>query len=176
MGTIELIRPQKEHETMALEYIHEHIEYGESDLHGGALMEKKASFNEWLTMVENNKDKSTVQDGWVPASTFFAIRKEDGKIVGMMDIRHELNDFLREYGGHLGMGVRPTERRKGYATQILMKALDYCRILGLDKVMAACYKENIASRNTILKCGGILEREFTYTDGKIVQVFWISIN
>lgn len=176
MDTIELIKPQKEHEAMALDYIREHIEHGETDLHGGALMEKKASFDEWLTMVENNKDKSTVQDGWVQATTLFAIRKEDGKLIGMMDIRHELNDFLREYGGHLGMGVRPTERRKGYAVQILMKALGFCRSIGLDKVMAACYEENVASRNTILKCGGELEREFTYTDGKIVQVFWIKLS
>lgn len=160
---------------MAGDYIREHIEHGESDLHGAALMEKKETFDEWLTMIKNNRNQYTVQDGWVPATTFFAIRKEDGKLIGMMDIRHELNDFLREYGGHLGMGVRPTERRKGYATQILMMALDYCRSIGLDKVMAACYEENAASRNTILKCGGELEREFTYTDGKVVQVFWISL-
>jgi len=175
MGTIELVRPRKEHEAMAMDYIREHIEHGEPDLHGGALMEKKGTFDEWLSMVENNRDRATVQEGWVPASTFFAIRKEDGKLVGMMDIRHELNDFLREYGGHLGMGVRPSERRKGYATQILTEALDYCRSIGLEKVMAACYKENAGSRGTILKCGGELESEFRYTDGNVVQVFWIGL-
>lgn len=175
MDTIELVWPRIEHKAMALDYIREHAEYGEPDLHGGALMEKKASFEEWLTMVENNKDALTVQAGWVPASTFFAIRKEDGKLIGMMDVRHELNDFLREYGGHLGMGVRPSERRKGYASQMLQSALDYCRSISLDKVMAACYKENTASRHTIVKCGGQLEREFIYADGKEVQVFWFTL-
>lgn len=175
METIKLVGPTKEHQIMAMDYIREHLEHREPDLHGGALMEKKATFDEWLEMVKNNRDQSTVQEGWVPTSTFFAIRKEDNKLIGMVDIRHELNDFLQEYGGHIGIGVRPTERRKGYATRILKLALDYSRSLGLNKIMVACYKENTASRNTILRCGGELEKEFNYTDGKTVQIFWISL-
>ncbi|NMB54599.1 MAG: GNAT family N-acetyltransferase, partial [Leptolinea sp.] len=118
---------------------------------------------------------ATVQEGWVVSSTFFGIRESDGRIVGMIDIRHTLNDFLRNNGGHIGYGVRPSERFKGYATRMLELALEKCRQLGLERVMLACEKENTASRKTIMKCGGGLEREFEHSDGKTVQVFWITI-
>lgn len=175
MDKLKLVFPGKEHEKQAKEYIREHQKYGESDLHGGALLEKYESYDDWLIMLRNNSNPLTVSEGWVPASTFFAIRESDDKIVGIIDIRHELNDFLREYGGHIGIGVLPTERKKGYATDILMQGLGYCRTIGLDKVMTACYKENAASRNTIIKCGGVLEKEFIYVDSKTVQVFWIIL-
>lgn len=144
-------------------------------LHGGSLFDSIDSYEEWLDHLKANSRPETLRPGWVVSSTFFAVRGSDGKIVGMVDIRHELNDFLRNYGGHIGYGVRPSERNKGYATRILLLALDYCRGLGLDKVMLACDKENAASRKTILKCGGVLEHEFLHTDGKTVQVFWISL-
>ncbi len=104
----------------------------------------------------------------------FAVRERDGLIVGIVDIRHTLNQLLREYGGHIGYGVRPSQRNKGYATEILYQALGYCRTIGLNRLMLACYKENEASRRTILKGGGVLEREFIHTDGKEVQVYWIQ--
>lgn len=77
----------------------------------------------------------------------------------MVTIRHYLNDFLANYGGHIGYGVRPTERQKGYAAQILNFALKYAKSVGLTKVMLPCYKDNIASRKTILKCSGKFEHE-----------------
>jgi predicted acetyltransferase len=94
----------------------------------------------------------------------------------MIDIRHSLNEFLSKYGGHIGYGVRPSERNKGYATQMLRMALQYLKQIGLTKVMLACYQENVASRRTIEKCNGVLEREFLHSDGKTVQVFWITIH
>jgi predicted acetyltransferase len=174
MNEIELVKPNPSHETKALDYIQEHKNNNEFDLHGGALLEKSESFAVWLKQLAENSDKSTVNKDWVISSTFFAIRRKDEKIMGMVDIRHELNDFLESYGGHIGLGVRPTERNKGYATEILKKALNYCKELGLSKVMVACYKENTASAKVISKCGGILEKEFVYTDGKVVQIFWIT--
>ena len=75
----------------------------------------------------------------------------------------------------LGTGVRPTERKKGYATQMLAMALDYCKNeIKLDKVMINCHKENIPSRKTILNAGGILEREYE-KDGKIIQLYWVNL-
>ncbi|MFQ7234951.1 MAG: GNAT family N-acetyltransferase, partial [Enterococcus hulanensis] len=113
---------------------------------------------------------------WVVSTTLLAIRKKDQKIIGTIDIRHELNEFLLEFGGHIGFGVRPSERGKGYASEMLRLGLDYCKILGLEKVMVACYKENIASARTIRKNGGVLEREFSHDDGKEVQVYWINLS
>ena len=95
----------------------------------------------------------------------------------MINIRHELtNDFLRNYAGHIGYGIRPTERRKGYVTQMLRQALIYCKEeLKLDKVMINCEKENEGSRKTIINAGGILSREYQTEDGKNVQIYWVQL-
>jgi predicted acetyltransferase len=175
MDKLILITPAKIHEQAALEYRQEYFDKGELHLHGSSLFDSTESYDIWLEHIKANANPDTVQDGWVVSNTFFAIRESDSRIVGMVDIRHSLNDFLRSYGGHIGYGVRPSERNKGYATQILMQSLDYCHQLGLEKVMLACEKENTASRKTITKCGGVLEKEFQHSDGKIVQVFWIIL-
>ena len=88
----------------------------------------------------------------------------------------KLNDFLAAFGGHIGYGVRPSERRKGYATEILRMALAYAgREIGLKRVMIACYRDNEGSWRTILANGGRLEREFVHTDGRTVQVYWVEL-
>ncbi|GAP13363.1 predicted acetyltransferase [Longilinea arvoryzae] len=175
MDRLELVIPNRTHEAAAREYILEHIEQGETVLHGAAGLERDPSYVEWLERLKVNSDEKTVLPGYVAATTFFAIRPGDGRIVGTIQIRHRLNEFLRSYGGHIGYGVRPSERNKGYATQMLTLALAYARQIGLTKVMLACNRDNEASRRTILKCNGVLEREFLHTDGKMVQVYWITI-
>lgn len=174
MEEIILVRPTKELEEKALEYRQEHFDMGECELHGSSLFDK-LEYGEWLKLVEDNSHEKTVRSGWVVSSTFFAVRKTDNKIVGMIDIRHSLNDFLKNYGGNIGYGVRPSERNNGYAAEILKQGLKYCKTIGLEKVMLACYKDNQASSKTIIKCGGVLENEFTYLNKRTVQVFWITI-
>ena len=133
-----------------------------------------------------NRNESTVNSGWVATTTFFAVRKRDQKIIGMIDIRHNLeNAFLKEYGGHLGYSVRPSERRKGYATEIMKMGLEYAKLLGIKKVMIACFGDNIPSVKTIGKCGGTLYETKSYieskqinlpnTDGKFVNIYWIDL-
>lgn len=175
MDKLELIKPTKELEKEAFEYKQEHIENGESELHGSALFDKIDIYDDWLKLLKANSKEKTVDPNWVVSSTFFVVRKSDQKIIGMIDIRHTLNDFLRKYGGHIGYGIRPSERRKGYALQVLKMGLEYARQIGLTKVMLACYSENLASRKTIEKCNGSFENEFLYTNGKIVQIYWISL-
>ena len=86
---------------------------------------------------------------------------ENNYIVGMVNIRHKLNKFLTINGyGHIGYSVRPSERRKGYATEILKQALKYCKELGIKVVHVGCYKDNIASKKTIENNNGVLLREF----------------
>lgn len=175
MEPFELVIPNKTHETAAADYIREHIEHGEPVLHGAAGLEKIPSYDEWLERLKANSDEKTVLPGCVAATTYFAVRKSDGRIIGTIQIRHRLNEFLRSYGGHIGYGVRPTERRKGYATQMLRLVLAYAQQIGLAKVMLACNRDNEASRKTILNCNGVLEKEFLHTDGHVVQVYWITI-
>ncbi len=133
MDKLILTTPTKTHELAALEYRQEHLNNGENHLYGSSLFHTADSYQAWLNQLKDNANPESVRENWVVSSTFFAIRQSDNRIVGMIDIRHELNDFLRNYGGHIGYGVRPSERNKGYATQMLLLALDYCRRLGLGR-------------------------------------------
>lgn len=114
-------------------------------------------------------------EGLVPDSVFFLLDEARDRLLGAVNIRHYLNDSLLKEGGHIGDGIRPSERRKGYATEMIRLALIECKKLGIDKVMMTCDKENIASAKSIIKNGGILENEFVNSDGKVEQRYWISI-
>ena len=91
-----------------------------------------------------------------------------------MNIRHYLNDALLLNGGHIGDGVRPTERRKGVATIMIGLALLECKKIGLDRVLMVCDKNNIGSSKSIQNNGGILENEIL-VDGIVEQRFWIDL-
>ena len=106
----------------------------------------------------------------VPDSVFFCL----DIFVGAVNIRHYLNDALLFGGGHIGDGVRPSERRKGIATQMIGLALEECRKLGIDRVLMTCDKENTGSAKSIQNNGGVLENEIE-TDGEILQRYWIDL-
>lgn len=91
-----------------------------------------------------------------------------------MNIRHDLNDYLLKYGGHIGDGIRPSERRKGYATEMIRLALEECRKLGLTRVLVTRDKNNIGSAKSIIRNGGILENE-VLEKGVIKQRYWIAL-
>lgn len=112
--------------------------------------------------------------GFVPSTTFFALDTERDIFVGAVNIRHYLNEALLLNGGHIGDGIRPSERRKGYATKMIALALDECRKLNIDKVLMVCDKQNIGSAKSIMKNNGVLENELE-VDGIIEQRYWISL-
>ena len=118
----------------------------------------------------------TAADGMVPDSVFFLYDDEADRLLGAVHIRHYLNDALAQWSGHIGIGIRPSERRKGYATQMLRLALDECRRLGIDSVQITCNKENIGSAKAIIKNGGVLEKEFSSPDGVTRQRYRINTN
>lgn len=177
MDEIILVKPTKQHEKEMLDYKEEHIKNGENKIHACSLWDKMSDYNEWLELLERQSSPETLNNDWTVHTNFIGIRKSDNKIIGMIDIRHELtNDFLINYAGHIGYGVRPTERRKGYATQMLSQALEYCKKeLYLEKVMISCDRENEGSRKIIINAGGILEKEYIADDGENVQVYWIKL-
>lgn len=110
------LKPEAVPRASVLDYKAEHVHHGERKIHGSARLDA-LDYEAWLQRVRDNADARTVHADWAVESTFFAVHKADGRIVGMADIRHSLaNAFLRDYGGHIGYGVRPTERGKGYAT------------------------------------------------------------
>ena len=122
--------------------------------------------------VDEEQAKST---GLVPDTTLFALDTERDIFVGAVNIRHYLNERLLYNGGHIGDGVRPSERRKGYATEMIRLALDECRKLGIERVMMACNQDNIGSAKSIQRNGGVLENEVTEDDGTVVQRYWIQL-
>lgn len=115
------------------------------------------------------------KDGMVPDSVFFLLDVDRDRLLGAVNIRHSLNDYLLQFGGHIGDGIRPSERRKGYATEMIRLALMECRKLGIDRVLMICDKDNIASAKSIIKNGGILENEFVDENGNTEQRYWIEL-
>lgn len=114
------------------------------------------------------------QDGIVPATTYFGYDSERDLIVGAVNIRHYLNDHLLQVGGHIGAGVRPSERCKGYGSELLRLALIKCQELGLQKVLVTCEKNNFGSARVIMHNGGKLENEISVS-GQTFQRYWIRL-
>jgi predicted acetyltransferase len=170
-----LIYPSKEYEARAFEYIQEFLEYN-SAINGTGGLDRNENYDEWLQKLEKDLDISNIPDGRVPANTYFFVRASDYKIVGMINIRHKLNEFLLNEGGHIGYSIRPTERGKGYATLMLKLGLEKCRELKLDRVLITCDKANIASAKVIKNNSGILENEvFSETFSEVIQRYWIDL-
>lgn len=96
-------------------------------------------------------------------------------MVGAVNIRHYLNEALLLNGGHIGDGVRTSERRKGVATKMIGLALQECKALGINNVLMVCDKENVGSAKSILNNGGVLENEVV-VDGVIEQRYWITLD
>ena len=113
--------------------------------------------------------------GYVPDSTFFLLDEERNRLLGAVNIRHYLNESLLLSGGHIGDGIRPSERRKGYATELIRLALIECKKLGISPVLICCTKGNIGSMKSIVRNGGVLENEIVESDGSVTQRYWITI-
>ena len=131
-------------------------------------------FHDFDYYIHNLDTKEESPNGWVPDTTLFCLDKDRNIFVGAVNIRHYLNDAPLKTGGHIGDGIRPSERRKGYATAMIALALDECKKLGINKVLMCCNKENIASAKSIINNGGTLENEVE-EEGHIVQRYWIQL-
>ncbi|HOO34198.1 MAG TPA: GNAT family N-acetyltransferase [Thermotogota bacterium] len=129
------------------------------------------SYERWCDLVALYE--TTAPENFVSAHTFFMI-DEIGKIIGAINIRHELNDFLLNYGGHIGYGIVPSERGKGYASLMLSQALPIAKQFGIRNVLLVCDKVNTASAKTIIGNGGILENEM-FHNGELIQRYWINL-
>ncbi|HAT4125623.1 TPA: GNAT family N-acetyltransferase [Clostridium perfringens] len=173
MEKIKLILPNLNFKNEIEEYKKEFILNGDN-MDGCAGLGKIESFEEWIQILKDNSHIGTVRDGFVPSSTYMAIREADNKIVGMIDIRHFLNDYLEKFGGHIGYSVRKSERQKGYAKKMLELALERCRELNINRVLLTCSKDNIPSMKTILSQGGVLENEVLKGE-RITCRYWIDL-
>lgn len=139
----------------------------------------KNDYKDFKHYLENLEIKEEIKEengeGRVPNTTLFCLDLDRDIFVGAVNIRHYLNEGLLRSGGHIGDGVRPSERRKGYATKMIGLALEECKKLEINRVLMVCDKDNIASRKSIINNGGVLENEII-EDGKIEQRFWINLS
>lgn len=124
--------------------------------------------------LENLEIKEETADGHVPDTTLFCLDKDRNIFVGAVNIRHYLNERLLLTGGHIGDGIRPSERRKGYATAMIALALEECKKLGIHRVLMCCDKDNIGSAKSIIRNGGVLENEVE-ANGHLEQRYWIQL-
>ena len=133
----------------------------------------KNDYHDFDYYLDNLELKEPIPQGFVPDSTFFLLDEEINRFLGAVNIRHSLNDHLLKVGGHIGDGSRPSERRKGYATEMIRLALLECKKLGIDRVLICCNSDNIGSKKSILNNGGTLEN-IVMDEGKPMERYWID--
>lgn len=171
-----LVKPDVSYAGEIRSYREEMLLAGSSMDGTGALrrMEDPYEWLKWNALMENPK---MVPENKVPATQFVLTDTDTGRIYGMLQVRHDLNEYLRLFAGHIGYSVRPTERRKGYAKRMLKQALNYCKEeLGMSRVMVSCLVENEASRRTILACGGVFEEKvYEHIEHVWLEKYWISL-
>lgn len=170
------VKPTKEYEQQAIEYVNEFYQY-KSEINGvGGLHRFLDDYDSWLLKLEEDRSRIPNEEK-VPAETFFLVRESDNKIVGMINIRLVLNERLKKFGGHIGYSIRPTERKKGYNKINLYLGLLFCHEHGIKEVLMDCDKDNPGSAKTMISLGGNLVREY-YDDENahcIVQDYVIDV-
>lgn len=169
------VTPTKEHEKEAIEFINEFYEY-DSNINGtGGLQRFLNDYDGWLKKLEEDRNRVPNEEK-VPAETFFLVRTNDSRIVGMVNIRLALNEKLRNSSGHIGYCIRPTERRKGYNKINLYMALQVCQKHDIKEVLMDCDKDNLGSAKTMQALDGTVIREGYDNENCFVQFYSIHVD
>ena len=132
------------------------------------------SFDDWLDDLEKNKYEENLPEEYSPHTLYLAI-DDDNKIVGAIGIRWKQVPVLMTFGGLIGYSIRPSQRGKGYANEMLKLALDKFKKTNIQNVLITCKDFNIASKKVIEKNGGILEDTYKNDDGYTYMRYWIKI-
>lgn len=169
-----LTRPTDEYADQLAEYRQEFLDAG-SSMDGCGPLRRFENLKEYVQLCKDYENPETVPSHLVPATQFLFIRKNDHRLIGMIQVRHAFNEFLEKYAGNIGYSVRPSERRKGYATEMLKMTIPFCKEIGLDQVLIACVEGNIGSEKTILANGGVYESTVYWSDrDENLKRFWVS--
>lgn len=168
---IKLVKLSREYKTQLFDMMEEWLA---AEQHFSPYAIRKNDYHDFDYYLEHLELKEA-RDGKVPDSVFFCLDLDRNIFVGAVNIRHYLNEALLFTGGHIGDGVRPSERRKGYATAMIALALEECRKLGIKHVLMTCDTDNIGSAKSIINNGGVLENEVINEDGVPEQRYWIDL-
>ena len=175
MEELILVKPSAEYAEQIMEYRQEFLDAGDS-MDGCGPLRRFENPEEYIKVCKEYEDPDTVPSHLVSATQFLFVRKSDNRLVGMIQVRHCFNDYLEKYAGHIGYSVRPSERRKGYAKEMLKATLPFCREIGLEKVLVSCIDGNIGSEKTILANGGVYESTVHEPNGdRDLKRFWITL-
>lgn len=159
----------------AIEYIKEFIECGSELAGDSGLEEEYQNYEQWLKKRELQRDPETNTSTRCLCIQYFLIRENDNKIIGMINLRWNLDDWMLKYAGHIGSSIRPTERKKGYSKISIYLCLLKAKELGLDKVLVVANDNNTPSVKGILSLGGTLENKID-NEGNTMGRYWIDVN
>ena len=175
MSECVLVRPDMAYADEIAAFRQEFLDAG-SSMDGCGPLRKCGDIAEYLRICEAYTRRETLPEGRALSEQLMLVRKADGRIIGMIQIRLELIGYLEMFGGHIGYSVRPSERRQGYAKQMLALALPLCCDMGLQRLLITCLEDNIASEKTILANGGVYESTvFDEQNGIRLKRFWIEL-
>lgn len=138
----------------------------------GLWFEDTTSFAAYVRLLERRSRGLDLTARMVPST--FLVADVGDEIVGRASIRHQLNEFLVHEGGHIGYGVLPAHRRRGYATEILRRSLAVTDGLGIARVLVTCDDDNVGSATVIERCGGVLDSYVTGEAGTLMRRYWID--
>jgi predicted acetyltransferase len=171
-GNIRLIEPTLEWEREYAAFLREYVESGDKDYNISISGASDAAA--LIRQLQDHARGVGLPEGWVPASTYWLVSAE-GRILGQLGLRHRLTPALEDFGGHIGYGVRPGERKKGYGVKILALTLEKARAMGLKRVLITCDPANIASARIIQTNGGWLSSESVAKNGRMTSRYWIDL-
>lgn len=163
-----LIAPQIDYKESYLSYIKE---LGTEERYPFPLDFDHTDFSAMLNKIEDFNQGINLPDGYVPSSTYWLVA--DGEILGVSNLRHYLNERIRQVGGHVGLGIRPSVRNQGLSKELLKLTLSKAKEKGIHEIHLHCYKQNIASARMIIACGGSLDSEIK-VESTLVQRFIIK--